>query len=79
MAESTQHKLDRVRPPSVQITYDVETDRAMEMKELPFVVGVMGDLSGQPAATPAQAQRPQVCGDRSGQLQSCPGVHGATS
>ena len=46
MAESTQHKLDRVRPPRVQITYDVEVGDAIEMKELPFVVGVMADLSG---------------------------------
>ena len=48
MAESTQHKLDRVRPPRVQITYDVETGGAIEMKELPFVVGIMSDLSGSP-------------------------------
>jgi type VI secretion system protein ImpB len=48
MAESLQHKLDRVRRPRVQITYDVETNGAMEKKELPFVVGVMADLSGQP-------------------------------
>ena len=46
--ESTQHKIDRVRPPRVQITYDVETGGAIEMKELPFVVGVLGDLSGKP-------------------------------
>jgi len=45
---STQHKLDRVRPPRVQITYDVETGGAIEIKELPFVVGVLGDFSGQP-------------------------------
>src|SRR5213083_443426 len=42
---SMQHKLDRVRRPRVQITYDVETNGAMEKKELPFVVGVMADLS----------------------------------
>ena len=46
--ESTQHKLDRVRPPRVQITYDVETGGAIEMKELPFVVGILADLSGKP-------------------------------
>jgi type VI secretion system protein ImpB len=46
--ESTQHKLDRVRKPRVQITYDVEINGAMQMKELPFVVGVMGDYSGKP-------------------------------
>ena len=48
MSESLQHKLDRVRRPRVQITYDVETGGAMEKVELPFVVGVMADLSGQP-------------------------------
>jgi len=46
---SLQHKLDRVRRPRVQITYDVETGGAMEKTELPFVVGVLADLSGQPA------------------------------
>ena len=45
---SAQHKLDRVRPPRVQITYDVEIGGAIELKELPFVVGVLGDLTGQP-------------------------------
>ena len=48
MAESIQHKLDRVRPPRVQITYDVETLGAIQMKELPFVAGIMADLSGHP-------------------------------
>jgi type VI secretion system protein ImpB len=46
--ESTQHKLDRVRSPRVHITYDVEVGDAIEMKELPFVMGVLGDLTGQP-------------------------------
>jgi type VI secretion system protein ImpB len=46
--ESLQHKLDRVRPPRVQITYDVEVGGAIELKELPFVVGVMGDFVGKP-------------------------------
>src|SRR5262245_9364725 len=49
MAESQQKKLDRVRPPRVQISYDVETNGAMVKKELPFVVGVMADLSAQRA------------------------------
>ncbi|OQY58012.1 MAG: type VI secretion system-associated protein [Desulfobacteraceae bacterium 4572_88] len=48
MSTSTQHKLDRVRPPRVQITYDVEIGDAIEMKELPFVGGIMADLSGKP-------------------------------
>lgn len=47
-AESTQHKLDRTRKPRVQITYDVEIGDAQEMKELPFVMGVMSDLTGNP-------------------------------
>lgn len=46
MAESKQHWLDRNRPPRVQITYDVETGGAIEKKEIPFVVGVLSDLSG---------------------------------
>ncbi len=46
--QSAQHKLDRVRPPRVQITYDVEIGGAIEIKELPFVVGVLGDFTGQP-------------------------------
>src|ERR1700739_3577088 len=46
--ESTQHKLDRVRSPRVHITYDVEVGGAIELKELPFVVGVLGDFTGQP-------------------------------
>ncbi|MDQ6701276.1 MAG: type VI secretion system contractile sheath small subunit [Acidobacteriota bacterium] len=47
---STQHKLDRVRPPRVHITYDVEVGDAIELKELPFVMGVLGDFTGQPEA-----------------------------
>jgi type VI secretion system protein ImpB len=47
MSESIQHKLDRVRPPRVQITYDVETLGAIQMKELPFVMGIMADLAGE--------------------------------
>ena len=53
MPESLQHKLDRVRPPRVQITYDVEVGGAIQKKELPFVVGVLADLAGKPAAAPA--------------------------
>ena len=46
MPESTQHKLDRIRPPRVQITYDVETRGSFVKMELPFVAGIMADLSG---------------------------------
>lgn len=48
MAESTHEKLDRVRKPRVHIKYEVETEGAQQEKELPFVVGVMGDFSGTP-------------------------------
>jgi len=48
MAESVHKKLARVRAPRVHITYDVETGGAIEMKEIPFVMGVLADLSGQP-------------------------------
>ena len=48
MRESAQHKLARVRPPRVHITYDVEIGDAIEIKELPFVMGVLGDFTGMP-------------------------------
>ncbi|MFK7818574.1 MAG: type VI secretion system contractile sheath small subunit [Planctomycetaceae bacterium] len=48
MPESNQHKLDRVRKPRVHITYDVEIGDAVVKKELPFVMGVLGDFSGNP-------------------------------
>lgn len=43
--ESVQKKLQRIRPPRVQLTYDVEVGDGKEVKELPFVVGVLGDFS----------------------------------
>lgn len=46
MSESIHDKLKRVRKPRVHITYDIETNGAIVEKELPFVVGVMGDYSG---------------------------------
>jgi len=48
MAESYHEKLKRVRPPRVKISYEVETEGAVVQKELPFVVGVIGDFSGNP-------------------------------
>lgn len=47
-SESQQQKLNRVRKPRVHITYEVDTEGAQVVKELPFVVGVMGDFSGDP-------------------------------
>jgi type VI secretion system protein ImpB len=49
MPESTQHVLSRVRPPRVQITYDVEIGGAIEKKQLPYIVGILADLSGHPS------------------------------
>ena len=46
MSESIHDKLKRVRKPRVHITYDVETNGAVQEKEIPFVMGVMGDYSG---------------------------------
>jgi len=46
--ESVQKRLTRVRPPRVQMTYDVEIGDTLENKELPFVVGVVGDFGGNP-------------------------------
>jgi len=48
MAESIQQKLGRVRAPRVHISYEVEVGDAIEMKELPFVMGVLADLTGHP-------------------------------
>lgn len=63
--ESLQKKLDRVRPPRVQIKYEVYVGDAMEMKELPFVMGVLGDYSGKPSKPlPALRDRKFVDIDR---------------
>ena len=65
MPESIQHKLDRVRKPRVHITYDVEIGDAVVKKELPFVMGVMGDFSGNPTSPPKSlSQRKFVSIDR---------------
>jgi type VI secretion system protein ImpB len=48
MPESIHRKLERVRPPRVHISYEVEIGDAIEMRELPFVMGVLADLTGQP-------------------------------
>jgi type VI secretion system protein ImpB len=48
--DSVQKRLAKVRPPRVQMTYDVEVGGDMENKELPFVVGVLGDFGGNPTA-----------------------------
>ncbi|MBU5613046.1 type VI secretion system contractile sheath small subunit [Geomonas azotofigens] len=48
ISESLQHRLERVRAPRVRITYDVEVEDGVEVKEIPFVVGVLCDLAGMP-------------------------------
>lgn len=48
MSESTQHKLDRVRKPRVHITYDVHIGDAVQKKEIPYIIGILADLSGMP-------------------------------
>ncbi len=45
--DSVQKRLEKVRPPRVQLSYDVEVGEAVEQKELPFVMGVLGDFTGQ--------------------------------
>ncbi len=46
--QSIHKKLEKVRPPRVHITYDVEVGDAIEVKEIPFVMGVLGDFTGSP-------------------------------
>jgi type VI secretion system protein ImpB len=63
--ESLQKKVGRVRPPRVHITYDVQVGDAIEKRDLPFVVGVMADLSGMPEKPlPPIAKRKFVAIDR---------------
>ena len=57
MPESVQKKLSRVRPPGVQITYDVEIGDAQQKRELPFVVGVLADLSGNAPRVPKASMK----------------------
>jgi type VI secretion system protein ImpB len=65
MGESSQHVLTRVRPPRVKITYDVEIGNAIEKKELPYLIGVLADLSGKPEkALPPLKERKFVEIDR---------------
>ena len=52
MSDSLQKWVGRNRPPRFQITYDVEIGDAIEKKELPLVVGILADLSGQPLVPP---------------------------
>jgi len=62
--DSIQKKLSRVRPPRVQITYDVEIGGAIEQKELPFVLGVTGDYAGHNTNQPKLKERKFVQVDR---------------
>lgn len=65
MPESKQHVLGRIRPPRVQITYDVEIGNAIEKKELPFIIGILADLAGQTnKGLPALKERKFISIDR---------------
>lgn len=55
--DSVQKRLEKVRPPRVQLTYDVEIGDAVEQKEIPFVVGVLGDFTGK---TDPNAPQPKL-------------------
>ena len=75
MGESIQKRLGRVRPPRVQITYDVEVGDAIVKKELPFVMGIMADLAGDRtvredsgASAGARVQAAYFCRRRPGQF-----------
>ena len=59
MLGSVQDKLNRVRPPRVKITYDVDTGGASEKLELPFIVGIFSDLTGH-VADPENKPLPPV-------------------
>ena len=74
---SIHDKLSRVRKPRVHITYEVETEGAKVAKELPFVMGVLGDFSGKPTAAAETAEGPQVHPDRPRQFQRRHGPHDA--
>jgi type VI secretion system protein ImpB len=58
--QGTQKKLEKVRAPRVQLTYEVERGNAIEARELPFVVGVIGDFGGQATAEKRLRDRPFV-------------------
>ena len=57
MADSSQQRVGRVRPPRVQITYDVEDGGATTTRELPLVAGVVSDLSGDASDPVAYGER----------------------
>ena len=61
---NTQHELDGIRSPRVQVTYDVETRGAIEKKELPFLMGVVGDYAGNTASSKRLKDRRFVSIDR---------------
>ena len=77
MPESVNRKLERVRPPRVHITYDVETGDAIEMKELPFVMGVLGDFTGQPIDPLPRLKDRKFVEINAGQLRRRAGEHEA--
>ncbi|WP_444995428.1 type VI secretion system contractile sheath large subunit [Aliikangiella sp. IMCC44359] len=76
MSDSVQHKLSRVRPPRVQITYDVETGGALEKKEIPFIVGIIAPLSGKSkVAAPPMGEKKMVEIDRDNFNKICESIN----
>lgn len=61
-SESTQKQLQKIRPPRVQMSYDVEIGGAIEVKELPFVMGVIGDFGGASEAGPKRLKERSFVG-----------------
>lgn len=58
-ALSIQHKLKKVRPPRVQITYDLQAEGGLKPKDLPFVIGVVSNLSGHKNKKPQKIKQCQ--------------------
>lgn len=56
---SIQHKLTKVRPPRVQITYDLHAEGGLKPKEIPFVIGVLGNFSGHKNKKPQKIKQTQ--------------------
>ena len=76
-SDSVQKRLQKIRAPRVQMTYDVEIGDAIENKELPFVVGVLGDFGGNPDSREKAPEGPQVRQHRPRQFRRSAGRRGA--
>lgn len=59
MSTNIQHKLKNIRPPRVQITYDLQVEGGLKPKDLPFVIGVVSNLSGHKNKKPQKIKHCQ--------------------